>query len=199
MVGGNLFALAQRSVKRMLAYSSIAHAGYLLVAVVAAGKLPGEAEQGLLFYLATYTATAAGAFAALAVLERLDTNGAQAWDLDRFAGLSQRRPVAALAMAILMLSLGGIPPTAGFMGKLLIFRSAVDSGQVVLAIVGVLSSLVGLYYYLRVVVYMYMRPPSVALADLPPRSLWGDAALLTAAALALLDPALGRGGWLQRR
>jgi NADH-quinone oxidoreductase subunit N len=194
MVGGNLLALTQRSVKRMLAYSSVAHAGYLLVAVVAAGKVRAEAEQGLLFYLAVYTATAAGAFAAVALLERLDTDGAQAWDLDRFAGLAQRRPVAALAMGVLMLSLGGIPPTAGFMGKLLIFRSAVDSGQVVLAIVGVLSSLVGLYYYLRVVVYMYMRPPAVALTDLPPRAVWGDTALLISAAVVLY---IGIGpGWL---
>jgi NADH-quinone oxidoreductase subunit N len=194
MVGGNLLALTQRSVKRMLAYSSIAHAGYLLVAVVAAGKIPGEAQQGLLFYLATYTATAGGAFAALALLERIDTDGAQAWDLDRFAGLSQRRPAAAAAMSVLMLSLGGIPPTAGFMGKLLIFRSAVDAGQVTLAVVGVLTSLVGLYYYLRVVVYMYMRPPAAAPADHPAQSLWGDAALLTAALVALW---IGIGpGWL---
>jgi NADH-quinone oxidoreductase subunit N len=97
-------------------------------------------------------------------------------------------------MSVLMLSLGGIPPTAGFMGKLLIFRSAVDAGQVALAIVGVLSSLVGLYYYLRVVVYMYMRPPAVALADLPPRAPWGDTALLISAAVVLY---IGIGpGWL---
>jgi NADH-quinone oxidoreductase subunit N len=194
MLGGNLLALTQRSVKRMLAYSSIAHAGYLLVAVVAAGKLHAEATQALLFYLATYTAAASGAFAAVALLERIDTEGPQAWDLDRFAGLAQRRPVAAAAIAVLMLSLGGIPPTAGFMGKLLIFRSAVDAGQVVLAVIGVLSSLIGLYYYLRVVVYMYMRPPSVASADVTPRTMWGDATLLIAAAAALW---IGIGpGWL---
>ncbi len=194
MVCGNLLALTQRSVKRMLAYSSVAHAGYLLVAVVAAGKLRTEGEQALLFYLATYTAAAAGAFGALALLERIETEGGQAWDLDRFAGLAQRRPVIAAAMAVLMLSLGGIPPTAGFMGKLLIFRAAVDSGQVLLAFIGAMSSLIGLYYYLRVVVYMYMRPAASGAPEALPRGLWGEAALVATAAVTLC---IGMGpGWL---
>jgi NADH-quinone oxidoreductase subunit N len=194
MVCGNLLALTQRSVKRMLAYSSVAHAGYLLVAVVAAGKLRVEAGQALLFYLATYTASAGGAFIAVSLVERIDTEGGQAWDLDRFAGLAQRRPILALGISVLMLSLGGIPPTAGFMGKLLVFRAAIDSGQVVLAIVGTLSSLIGLYYYLRVVVYMYMRPSVVAAHEVTARAPWGEVALLTAAAVALW---IGMGpGWL---
>lgn len=182
MLGGNLFALTERSVKRMLAYSSIAHAGYLLVAVVASGNhaVRGEATSGLLFYLAAYAATAGGAFGAVALIERLTPEGAQPWDLERFAGLAQRRPAAAAALTVLMLSLAGIPPTAGFMAKLLVFRAAVDAGFVTLAIVGVLSSLIGLYYYLRVVVYMYMRPAAQG-ATAAPRNWTGELALVGSA------------------
>ena len=165
MVFGNLLALPQRSVKRMLAYSSIAHAGYLLVGVVATG--PQAARQGalsgLLFYLASYTATVIGAFAVVAVLEKrgkhLDDEPADAWDLDRLAGLARRRPALAFAMAVFMVSLAGVPPTAGFVGKLLVFQAAVGAQAVGLAVIGVLTSALGAYYYLRVVVYMYMRPP----------------------------------------
>jgi NADH-quinone oxidoreductase subunit N len=182
MIVGNLLAIPQRNVKRMLAYSSIAHAGYLLVGVAAlfvtkpgeAFRLLGptalgtgspldvaraDALRGILFYLLAYTVTAVGAFALVSALERReDEDKGTAWDLDRFSGLAQRRPGWAFAMAAFMLSLGGIPPTMGFMGKLLIFRSAVDTGLIGLAIVGVLSSVAGVYYYLRVVVYMFMRP-----------------------------------------
>ena len=90
------------------------------------------------------------------------------WDLDRFAGAARSHPGLALAMAIFMLSLAGIPPTAGFMGKLLVFRAAIDAGLYSLAIVGVLTSLVGVYYYLRVVVYMYMREPEASVGTIPP-------------------------------
>lgn len=182
MIAGNLLAIPQRNVKRMLAYSSIAHAGYLLVGVAALFVTePGQqfrllgatalgegsplevaradALRGILFYLLAYTVTAVGAFATVSALERReDEDKGTAWDLDRFSGLAQRRPGWAFAMAAFMLSLGGIPPTMGFMGKLLIFRSAVDTGLIGLAIVGVLSSAAGVYYYLRVVVYMFMRP-----------------------------------------
>jgi NADH-quinone oxidoreductase subunit N len=182
MIVGNLLAIPQRNVKRMLAYSSIAHAGYVLVGVAALfvtqpgqefrllgpSSLAGGTElelaradalRGILFYLLAYTVTAVGAFATVSALERReDEDKGTAWDLDRFSGLAQRRPGWAFAMAAFMLSLGGIPPTMGFMGKLLIFRSAVDTGLIGLAIVGVLSSAAGVYYYLRVVVYMFMRP-----------------------------------------
>ena len=163
MIFGNLLALPQRSVKRMLAYSSIAHAGYLLVGVVsaaAAGARP-VALAGVLFYLAAYTATAIGAFAVVGALERRgkpDDEPEDTWDLDRFAGLAQRRPVLAFAMTVFLLSLAGVPPTAGFVGKLYIFKAAVGGGLYGLAILGVLTSALGAYYYLRVVVYMYMRP-----------------------------------------
>ncbi len=195
MVGGNILALAQRNVKRMLAYSSIAHAGYLLVAV-AASAVPvarGEAIAGLLFYLAAYTATTAGAFAGLAALERLSGDDPQPWDLDRFAGLAKRRPWAAAAIALLMLSLAGIPPTAGFMGKLLVFRAAVDAGLVPLAVIGVLASVVGLYYYLRVVGVMFMQPTPEG--SLPVASNWPTDLVLAGAALVTLLVGLGP-GWL---
>jgi NADH-quinone oxidoreductase subunit N len=164
MLFGNLLALPQRSVKRMLAYSSIAHAGYLLVGVVAAGALGGResALTGILFYLATYTATVIGAFAVVGALEkrdpRADDEPADAWDLARFSGLAKRRPGLAFAMTVFMLSLAGVPPTAGFVGKLLVFKAAIGAGAYGLAIAGVLTSALGAYYYLRVVVYMYMRP-----------------------------------------
>ena len=186
MLGGNLWALSERSVKRMLAYSSVAHAGYLLMAVVAGGHpaTRSEATSALLFYVASYTAAAAGAFGAISILERLSPEGPQPWDLDRFAGLAQRKPWAAVAMTVLMLSLAGIPPTAGFMGKLLVFRSAVDAGEVGLAVVGVLSSLIGLYYYLRIVVYMYFRP-APQLSPAAPASWSSNLALITSAAATL--------------
>jgi len=164
MLFGNLLALPQRSVKRMLAYSSIAHAGYLLVGVVAAGAA-GARESALssvLFYLAAYTATVIGAFAVVGALERRGAPGEEhedSWDLSRLAGLAKRRPGLAFAMTIFMLSLAGVPPTAGFIGKLLVFKAAIGAQAYGLAIIGVLTSALGAYYYLRVVVYMYMRAP----------------------------------------
>ncbi len=164
MLFGNLLALPQRSVKRMLAYSSIAHAGYLLIGVVSTAVAGGrdKALGGMLFYLASYSATAIGAFAVVGAVERRGLAGDEAadtWDLARFAGLARRRPVLAFAMAVFLLSLAGIPPTAGFLGKLYIFQAAVGAQLYGLAIVGVLTSVLGAYYYLRVLVYMYMRPP----------------------------------------
>ncbi len=166
MVVGNLLALPQRSVKRMLAYSSIAHAGYLLVGVVSAAVAGArdQAVAGLLFYLAIYCATVIGAFAVVGVLERRHEgvdDPADAWDLSRFAGLGRRHPALAFAMALFMLSLAGVPPTAGFFAKLYLFRAAIGADFTSLAVVGVLSSALGAYYYLRVVLYMYMRPSEV--------------------------------------
>ena len=222
MIGGNLLALPQRNVKRMLAYSSISHAGYLLlgvatlfvrsgsahnggvlgVSVLSSGATPDSAAalRGILFYLLAYTVTTVGAFGVLGALERKDDEvRGFAWDLDRLAGLAQRKPGWALAMAVFMLSLGGIPPMAGFMGKLLLFRAAVDAGLVGLVIVGVLTSAVGAYYYLRVVVYMYMRPAPEAGA-LPERSFATELALvLTTAAVVVLGVLPGlTNAWLSR-
>ena len=150
----------------MLAYSSIAHAGYLLVGVVSAGVAAarGESVASLLFYLAVYAATVIGAFAVVGVLERRsegERDPGDAWDMSRFAGLARRRPALAFAMAVFLLSLAGIPPTAGFFAKLYLFRAAIGAGFPILALFGVLTSALGAYYYLRVVLYMYMRPPEV--------------------------------------
>jgi NADH-quinone oxidoreductase subunit N len=164
MIFGNLLAVPQRSVKRMLAYSSIAHAGYLLVGVLSAAAAGARerALAGILFYLAAYSATAIGAFAVVGATERRgrpDDEPADTWDLARFSGLARRRPMLAFAMAVFLLSLAGIPPTAGFVGKLYIFQAAVGAELYGLAVLGILTSVLGAYYYLRVVVYMYMRPP----------------------------------------
>ena len=183
MIFGNLLALPQQSVKRMLAYSSIAHAGYLLVGVISAAAVGAreKALSGLLFYLAAYAATAIGAFAVVGALERrgpADVEPADSWDLERFAGLASRRPWLAFAMAVFLLSLAGVPPTAGFVGKLYLFQAAVGAQLYGLAVVGVLTSVLGAYYYLRVIVYMYMRP---AQGESEALSTWSMAIALGAA------------------
>jgi NADH-quinone oxidoreductase subunit N len=153
MVVGNLAALAQTSLKRMLAYSSIAHAGYLLTALVAAPEAAGEA---VLFYLVAYAAVNLGAFGVLSALSR---EGREPVGWQDLAGLSERRPALAAALTVFLVSLTGIPVTAGFVGKFYLFNAAVAAGWVWLAIVGVLMSVVSAYYYLRVVVAMYMSGP----------------------------------------
>ncbi|HUE39823.1 MAG TPA: NADH-quinone oxidoreductase subunit N [Candidatus Binatia bacterium] len=155
MTVGNLLAITQSNIKRMLAYSSIAHAGYLLVAMVAGGKQGGAA---LLFYLLAYTAMNLGAFGVVVALAR---RGEPNETIDRYAGLGFRRPILALAMAVFMLSLAGVPPLVGFAGKFYVFRAAVDSGYVGLAVIGVLNSVVSAYYYIWIIVTMYMREGEV--------------------------------------
>ena len=152
MVGGNLLALAQRSFKRMLAYSSVAHAGYLLVAV-AAGSADGRAA--FVFYLVAYTLMTLGAFALLGAKGR---NGESDVQIDDFAGLAARRPWHAFALAVCMLSLLGFPGTAGFVGKWYILIAATASGQGWLAALLVLTSVVSAGYYLPVIMAMYMKP-----------------------------------------
>jgi NADH-quinone oxidoreductase subunit N len=151
MTVGNVAALTQSNIKRMLAYSSIAQAGYVLIGVVAGTS---RGVSATLIYLAVYSLMQMGAFAVIVLLRRQDTVGDELKD---FNGLYFRRPGAAVAMLIFMLSLGGIPPTAGFMGKLWLFGAAIEAGYVGLAVIGVLNSAVSLYYYIRVVVYMFLR------------------------------------------
>jgi NADH-quinone oxidoreductase subunit N len=151
MTVGNLLALSQASVKRMLAYSSIAHAGYLLIPVVVGEEWGGSP---LLFYLLVYTLMTVGAFAVLASL--IDQNRPRE-NYSDFAGLGFKRPFLAAAMSLFMLSLAGFPPLAGFTGKFYIFRSAIMAGDTNLAIIGVLNSLLSVVYYLRVIVAMYME------------------------------------------
>ena len=132
----------------MLAYSSIAHAGYLLIGVVA-GTARGV--TAMLIYLFVYAFMQLGAFAVIVLMRRKDVVGDELKD---FSGLFFRQPFAAFAMLLFMLSLGGIPPTAGFMGKFWLFGAAIESGYVWLAVIGVLNSAVSLYYYIRIVVFM---------------------------------------------
>jgi NADH-quinone oxidoreductase subunit N len=149
MVLGNVIAISQTSVKRMLAYSSIAHAGYLLVGVVAANA---AGVQGVLFYLAAYAFMNMGGFGVISILESSEDANLRIKDL---SGLSSRAPVVAGLMALFMFSLAGIPPFAGFFGKYYVFLAAIQGGYTWLAILGVLMSVVSAYFYLRIVVVMY--------------------------------------------
>ncbi|HKY54413.1 MAG TPA: NADH-quinone oxidoreductase subunit N [Anaerolineales bacterium] len=156
MILGNVVAISQTDIKRLLAYSSIAHAGYILMAFVPYGNpeiAPVSIAAGL-FYLVSYAVTNFGAWAVVIALEKEAGKGLQ---LSDYAGLSKRHPALAAAMAIFMLSLIGLPPTIGLVGKLYLFRAVIDGGFYWLAIIGVLTSVISAYYYLRVVVIMYMR------------------------------------------
>ena len=156
LIVGNLVAIAQKNIKRMLAYSSIAHAGYILMALVpyANSDLAEDAVAAALFYLVAYALTNFGAWAVVIALERAEGKGLE---LDDYAGLGRKYPLLAAAMTVFMLSFTGVPPTLGFVGKFYLFRVVVDADMVGLALIGVLTSLVSAYYYLRVVVVMYMR------------------------------------------
>lgn len=152
MVLGNFAAVTQRNVKRMLAYSSVAQAGYMLIAVIAAGTAGRDA---LMFYVAAYAVTNLGAFA---VVQGLSGKTDEDTNMLDFDGLGSRSPMLAAAMAIFMLSLAGIPATAGFMAKLYVFSAAIQGGYLDLAIIGVLTSAIATFYYLKLIVAMYMRP-----------------------------------------
>ena len=156
MTVGNVAALTQGNIKRMLAYSSVAHAGYILIGVVVG--LPRGIEAALL-YLLVYAFMQLGAFAVVVMLRRKDVIGDELKDL---TGLAATHPGAAIAMLIFMLSLGGIPPTAGFMGKLWLFGAAVEAGYIGLAVIAVLNSALSLYYYIRVVVFMWVERDETA-------------------------------------
>lgn len=183
MLVANVIAGRQESVKRMLAYSSIAHAGYALVGV-AATMHSTQGTSSVLFYMLTYTVSTVGAFGALILCGR---RGAEAVSYEDLAGLGKRHPAVALAFSFFLLSLAGVPPSAGFFGKLYVFSAAVDSGLNVLAVIGLLNSVIGAYYYLRVMVYMYMREPEPgAPIATPMRSGFVVFALVVAALLVLV-------------
>ena len=153
---GNVVALMQKNIKRLLAYSSIAHAGFIMMALVPYGQveLADAAVSAALFYLLAYTITNFAAWAVVITLERKEGVGLE---IEDYAGLSRKYPLLALTMTIAMLSFIGIPPTIGFMGKFAVFSVVIDGGYPVLALIGVITSLISAYYYLRVVVVMYMR------------------------------------------
>ena len=156
MFAGNLIAIVQDNIKRMLAYSSIAHAGYIMMAVVAFGQefVSKDAVASSLFYLLAYAVTNFGAWSVVIALERAEGKGLQ---LEDYYGLGKKYPFLAAAMLVFMLSFIGVPPTIGFMGKFYLFRTVLEGGYTWLAVIGVLTSILSAYYYLRVVVNMYMR------------------------------------------
>ncbi len=162
LVLGNVVAIVQTNIKRMLAYSSIAHAGYAMIGVVVASHIEADGPtqsfgiSSVMVYLAVYSFMTLGAFAVVGLLRK---GGLEGEDIEDFTGLAKRQPLAALLMLIFMVSLAGIPPTAGFIGKLYLLLAAVKAGLAWLAVVAVLFTAVGAYYYLRVVMVMYMREP----------------------------------------
>jgi len=180
MTLGNVVAIAQSNLKRMLAYSSIAHVGYMLVGLAAGGAAGAGA---VLFYLLAYTFTTAGTFGVITLCVRA---GEEAVDVRDYAGLGRRHPVLAFALALLLLSLVGIPPLAGFVGKFYLFGAAVRAGFVWLTVLGVLNSAVAAYYYLRVIVTMYMQEPDGQSASVAPSFAGGLAVTIAVIGVVLL-------------
>jgi NADH-quinone oxidoreductase subunit N len=162
MIIGNFAALMQTNVKRLLAYSSIAHAGYVMVAVAAHNQVGVAAAM---FYLAAYALMNIGAFA---VITHFSRQGEKFVNVDDLAGLGWKQPMTAGLFSIFLLSLIGVPLTGGFFGKFYIFKAALDANLVWLAVLGLLNSAVAAYYYLRLLVVMYMREPSEATLSVPP-------------------------------
>jgi NADH-quinone oxidoreductase subunit N len=177
MTVGNFAALQQSNVKRMLAYSSIAHAGYVLVAVTARSD---NGAAAAMFYLAAYAFMNIGAFV---VVSHLSGQGERYQTLDDFAGLGQKQPMTAALLTIFLLSLIGVPLTGGFFGKFYIFKAALESHLLWLTVLGLLNSAVAAYYYLRILVMMYMHDPSEAVTAVEP--------LTPGLRAALILPALG--------
>jgi NADH-quinone oxidoreductase subunit N len=166
MFAGNLSAIMQTSVKRMLAYSSIAHAGYILVALTAAAATdhPEAGIAAALFYLVSYAIVKLGAFL---IVAQLGGPGERHVDIDDLTGLARRQPVMAACLSLFLLSLLGLPITAGFLGKFYVFNAALEANLIWLAILLALNSVIGSYYYLRVIVAMYMREPAAEVAAEP--------------------------------
>src|SRR5262249_15241084 len=177
MTIGNFAALLQNNVKRLLAYSSIAHAGYVLVALASRSDAGAAAAM---FYLAAYAFMNIGAFA---VVSHLSGKGERYLSVDDFAGLAQKQPLTAAMLSIFMLSLIGVPLTGGFFGKFYIFKAALEQHLVWLTVLGLLNSAVAAFYYLRILVVMYMHEPGEAASEAEPLS----PGLTTA----LILPALG--------
>jgi NADH-quinone oxidoreductase subunit N len=180
MTVGNLAAIVQHNIKRMLAYSSIAHAGYLLVGMVSASR---SGEAAMLFYLLAYTFMNLGAFAVVILLVR---DGEEREEIADFAALAYTRPLLGLAMTLFLLSLGGFPPTAGFMGKFYIFRAALEAKYYWLVIIAILNSAASMYYYLRVIGIMYQSEPTRDLRSTAPSTACSLALAISALATVVL-------------
>jgi NADH-quinone oxidoreductase subunit N len=178
MIVGTVVGVSQSNLKRMLAYSSIAHGGYLLAALLSANDL---GKGGILFYLAVYAVTNVGAFGLVGLIESRERPNDQISD---YAGLWQQHPILAALMAMFLLSLGGFPPFGGFMAKYYVFLATVRAGYTWLAIIGVLTSVVSVFFYLRVIVMMYMTPNNDPIR-VPPVPAIAGAALVACAVLVL--------------
>lgn len=169
LILGNVVAIVQTNIKRMLAYSSIAHAGYALIGLVAAGRGMGDSGGSMgvasvMLYLALYAFMTLGAFTVIAMFRK---GGLEGDEIEDFTGLAKRQPLAAFLMLVFMVSLAGIPPTAGFIGKFYVFMVAVEAGLSWLAVIALVFAAISAYYYLRVVMVMYMREPEGAADDQP--------------------------------
>ncbi|MBI4811640.1 MAG: NADH-quinone oxidoreductase subunit N, partial [Ignavibacteriales bacterium] len=178
MIVGNIIAISQLNIKRMLAYSSIAHAGYMLAGLAAGNQL---GKTGILFYLVTYTFMNIGAFGILSLLEKEEEKNLT---FDDYAGLGFKRPFLAALMSIFMFSLAGIPPFAGFFGKYYVFVAAINADLTWLAILGVLMSVVSVYYYLRLTVLMYFKEGDMQIEGIISKT---SLAVLTIAALIIIQ------------
>jgi NADH-quinone oxidoreductase subunit N len=156
MIVGNVAAILQNNFKRMLAYSSISHSGYLLVGLITAGISDNKSfgASGIVFYLAAYSLMTLGAFAVVTLMERNENVVVQ---IDDLAGYARKRPAMAFCLTLFLLSLAGIPPTVGFFGKFYVFTAAIGEGLIWLALWGVINSVISVYYYLRPIVVMYMK------------------------------------------
>ena len=181
MIWGNLAALTQSNVKRMLAYSSIGHAGYVLIGVLCASE---EGLWAVLFYLLAYTFITLGAFGTVIVIEQREYAGETYSD---YAGLARRAPFLAAAMLVFMVALTGIPPTGGFFGKIYLFAAAVEAGWIWVAVVGVLTSAISLFFYFGIVVQMYLKPSD----DTTPRPIMAPGLVTAIAVCAVITVLLG--------
>ncbi len=191
---GNITAVRQDNIKRMLAYSSISHAGVLLVGICALGLGSGTANQAITYYLITYSFTTLGAFA---VVQYVGTKGRERLLIDDWSGFGMRHPAAALAMTVCLLSLGGMPPTGGFFGKFYIFESAMelpDSQLWWLVLIGIINSAISIYYYLRIVTAMYFREPSQPFSPLRSGSLLF---VMAACPVLIMEMGIMPGWWLR--
>jgi NADH-quinone oxidoreductase subunit N len=190
MIVGNVLAMRQDNVKRMLAYSAIAHSGYLLLAFLlqinaSTEEMAGNV-QSIIFYLLVYGVMTLGAFGVVALTRE---NGQPLEDIGSFKGLAKESPAVALCMATFMLSLAGMPPLGGFFAKFMIFSNAVNQGFIAAAVIGILTSVASLYYYLRVVVAMYMSPANDSVSTEPAAKaeyVWGAALLIYVTGVATL-------------
>ncbi len=181
MLVGNIAAVSQSNIKRLLAYSSIAHAGYILMALVPYGNpaIAANATASALVYLVVYGITSLGAWAVISAVEKLDGQDLGVRD---YSGLGKRHPWLAAAMTVFMLSFTGVPPLIGFWGKFFLFRTAIEGGYIFLAVIGLLTSLVSAWYYLRVIVMMYMREGEISAS----RDFWVNLAAIGMAVVVIV-------------